>query len=267
VKYFCEMVAHVKQHGLTHYDHVCTGNHSEEDDEAAFFHAVKKAQVFVFAPQNEIPEDLEMAYDELGKVIREKLDSPFAVFSMEVLGQNITVPAPGDKIKVTIHCVLAYELHPKEFAYYVYASLSRIDGIQKIVYSTSTVGSIVNALVYRINSESLGTEKVNKILPLPAKGGRKSSIRKDHVIKRLIHVRPKRDQIATNPLSSRSIDWTHRWFQRGHWRNLVKESLGKDRDGDYCVQGKTWVSECTKGPKDKPIVGKVRFVHTEEKRI
>jgi len=43
-----------------------------------------------------------------------------------------------------------------------------------------------------------------------------------------------------------------RWPVTGHWRCV--EGVGKDVLGNYCVEGKTWVKDCIKGPEDKPIV-------------
>jgi hypothetical protein len=34
---------------------------------------------------------------------------------------------------------------------------------------------------------------------------------------------------------------------RGHWRSINPNSVGKDREGNRCVAGMTWVTECSKG--------------------
>jgi hypothetical protein len=41
------------------------------------------------------------------------------------------------------------------------------------------------------------------------------------------------------------IDWKHSWSVIGHWRKIRR--LGKNRQGDYCVIGRTWVNPSIKG--------------------
>jgi hypothetical protein len=48
-----------------------------------------------------------------------------------------------------------------------------------------------------------------------------------------------------NKKLQRDVDWSHQWEIRGHWR--VCETIGKDRDGIYQVEGYTWVKNHIKG--------------------
>ena len=57
---------------------------------------------------------------------------------------------------------------------------------------------------------------------------------------------------------------------RGHWRHfwLDKENaivdmskIGKDRQDDYCVKGRTWVTESIKGVETLDMLNKVRIVN------
>lgn len=82
----------------------------------------------------------------------------------------------------------------------------------------------------------------------------------------LIHIADKVEYHYTTPAENAEIDWNYVGFWRGHWRAFyVKDShgdnrkddrgwnvvdygkTGKDRQGDYCVSGYTWVVEHTKG--------------------
>lgn len=81
------------------------------------------------------------------------------------------------------------------------------------------------------------------------------------IIKKLIYIRPKRENNSTYPISE-SIDWSHRWVVMGHWRKT--HLLGKDRNGVYCVNGYTWVVPHEKGPEGKPLISdKVRLLRPE----
>jgi hypothetical protein len=66
---------------------------------------------------------------------------------------------------------------------------------------------------------------------------------------------------------SRNIDWSHKWTCSGHWRYFYNqehtvdfEKIGKNRDGDYCERGRTWVSDHVKGPEDAPLIKKTRVI-------
>lgn len=63
--------------------------------------------------------------------------------------------------------------------------------------------------------------------------------------------------------ASHTVDWSHGWTVRGHWRRLPMGKTGKDRSGEYTVSGATWVVPHSK--KDElGIVDKVRKFHMEE---
>lgn len=54
------------------------------------------------------------------------------------------------------------------------------------------------------------------------------------------------------------LRWTHRFWVRGHWRKVPY--VGKNRHGDYCVKGFTWVEPHIKGPENTELVNKIRIV-------
>lgn len=49
---------------------------------------------------------------------------------------------------------------------------------------------------------------------------------------------------------SRTVEWSHRWLTRGHWRNQWYPSEGRHKP--------VWVASYVKGPPDKPFVAKRR---------
>ncbi len=75
----------------------------------------------------------------------------------------------------------------------------------------------------------------------------------------VIHVflsKPK-ESASYQSLNGGTIDWLHSWSVRGHWRKCA--SLGKDREGAYCIPGFTWVKDHVRG--DGPMVEKTRIVY------
>jgi len=104
-----------------------------------------------------------------------------------------------------------------------------------------------------LRRSSLGTERIN--LRIKSKINGVSEFKK---INRIIRICPK-GALQPKPLFSSSIDWSHRWEVRGHWRKF--EGMGKDRLGhSRTVNGFTWVIPHVKGPEDKILVPKIRVV-------
>lgn len=76
----------------------------------------------------------------------------------------------------------------------------------------------------------------------------------------VIHIRRKKNnEKISYKFSGKKIDWAHRWSVRGHWRKF--SGKGKNRSGEYIIDGFTWVMEHTKGPDDAPLVEKTRIFH------
>ena len=50
------------------------------------------------------------------------------------------------------------------------------------------------------------------------------------------------------------VEYCHCWPVRGHWRRLDNpKKRGKNPDGDYVVEGMTWVKPTVRGNKDMPM--------------
>ena len=54
------------------------------------------------------------------------------------------------------------------------------------------------------------------------------------------------------------LEYSHAFKVRGHWRKIDEKSIGKDRNGDYKIEGFTWVTDYVKGEGE--LVNRVRIV-------
>jgi hypothetical protein len=263
MRQFIELVETVKQHGFatleTTEGYVAGLPEPEKADTKKnldfFFSLVEKCQPFVFSRSGEIRELPDMV-DEDGIFLNKNLDAPFECFSIELLDGALTIPSPEQNVHITIHAMLCFEYAPKRFNYfYMWSGRAK----KKRVICSGAMDVLAEAFVQRLNYEKCGVERVREKIRIGS-----GESRRLHIVKRLIHVRPK-SQITETSLSGRSIEWSHRWFVRGHWRKT--NGLGKDREGSYCVEGYTWVSEHEKGPDHLPTIKKVRVVNPASQNV
>ena len=70
--------------------------------------------------------------------------------------------------------------------------------------------------------------------------------------KKIIYCKNKHEKDSDNKYMPIGMEYSHRFLVRGHWRKV--SSLGKDRSGEYCIPGYTWVTEFEKGSKDLPLI-------------
>lgn len=207
-----------------------------------------EVQPIVFEPENVVPQDLgddSMASHGLAHV---HLDAPFKYFSVEMLDGPICSPRDTDEVKLWIDCTIAFEESPNTWSF---LSLCRREEGSQFVFASNAEGPIIDRMLGRLNKEKVGSESVREKIKLGTGQGKKI-----HTIRKIIHVSPKASVVAHT--GTRTIDWTHRFMVRGHWRQ--HNGLGKDREGNYCVSGHTWVSEHIRGPEDAPLISKVRVV-------
>lgn len=283
MEHFLRMIEVVKQQGIKigrdlldipdSKGVLSTNKHSWPNEQ--FFELVEKCQPFVFQLTNNTPEYATITNDD-GKIINMELDAPFPTFSIEMLDGFISVPELGqDKINTYVNCILAHEIAPKHFLYIVYSTwihennkfceCPKCQGktplpghTGEIVFATMCMDGIVERFIKRISLEATGTEHVRRKVKI---GTGKN--KKHHIIRQIVHVMPKKSKEIAQTLIHRSIDWSHRWLVRGHWRKI--DTLGKDREGKYCVNGFTWIKEFEKGPENLPLVKKVRIVNDKTK--
>lgn len=258
-----------------------------------FYGNVGLCQPFVFSVSVDVPlspdlSDVEALRGQVEKL--EPLAAPFKVFSIEMIEGSVTVPRPQDTPKVYTECLMVVEAKSDANAprYFVFA-LSRNEsakdprnkyfvsveaafdtsdlaatgngsiaiklGTGETLMPNSTYMGVIKHFLDRLTNEAAGGERVNERIRVG-----KGSSRRLVQIKKLIHITPKKHKSHYTTQTSRTIEWSHRWFSRGHWRKIADGTLGKDRDGNYCEVGRTWVIESVKGPSNKDIINKVRMV-------
>lgn len=126
---------------------------------------------------------------------------------------------------------------------------------------TFSVGSHIHDLATQLFSVmnqtkrdiSFGIEKVSERVRIGT-----GQNRKQLKIRNLVHLAPKKSAKLYALESKKDIDWSHRWEVRGHWRKIT--GIGKNRYDDYCVKGFTWVVPHSKGPEEKDLVKKTRWI-------
>ncbi len=223
-------------------------------DREKFWERMEAAHLFVFQ-QNDwpLPKDVQVTDNP-------SLAVPFVTCFFENTDKSgIPCPLLLGEGNTKILGVLLYELEPSRFDVYLFISSETAK--PRIFYfphegERGNVMSWINQIwLERLSCSALGVEKPLEKVKLGTGTGQK----RFRSIRYLIRVMPKTQQGHAPPLFSRHIDWTHRWTVRGHWRQ--HEGLGKNRAGDYCVEGHTWVTEHVRGPEDAPLIdSKVRLV-------
>jgi hypothetical protein len=206
-------------------------------------------QPVVFMPTG-ITESIEHRYSDNSHELAETtLDAPFPIFSIEMLDGPITV---GD---ICVWCIIAAEMEPKKFS--VLNLCSDLGRKNFNVAMSQATTPIMDELLKRLNSQkqAVGTEITRSNAIKLNTDGVKQSFR----IRKIVHVVPKKQTEEYETTANRQIDWSHRWWVRGHWRS-IKMGLGKNRNGDYCIANYTWVSEHEKGPEEAPLISKTRLV-------
>jgi hypothetical protein len=252
--YFKKMVKHARQFGVAKADAKTTD---------MFWHMVELNEVFVYTPINKEPEDIHCS-----DCVDIKLDQPFPVWSVEIAGSCITTPQPTDEIQVRTYCLLMKEAEegspPVCFSY---VGVAGEEGEKFFVINLTEASSwlsLAEVYINRLKSEKDGLQEVSEVVMIP-KGKKK----RPHTIRRVFHICPKSSLKTYEKISNTSINWTHQWSVRGTWmhfwldenRSIIDMSrIGKDRQGEYCVPGRTWRVAHIKGPKHLPLVKKVRVV-------
>jgi hypothetical protein len=255
----------------------------------------KRCQPFVFSSVNATPMEVDLSAKaavgtQRSLINLETIDAPFPIFSIEMIDGPITSPRPNDNPVYTDCLMVTENPHADSiFKYFVFA-LSRferpgkepkyfasvditldlkgngdhemtgegmlvLDIEDRKYLPNSVMLEIVRKFLDRLDQEAAGAERVNERIKIRS-AGQKEIVK----IKRLIHVAPKKYKSDYATKTQKEIEWSHRWFSRGHWRKLPEGMLGKNREGDYVEVGRTWVTESIKGPEHKELVSKVRKV-------
>lgn len=231
---------------------------------STFFELIERCQPFVLFPKNKTPVEIaddDYSFDPNDPI----LNAPFRVYSIEMFGDHVSISQPrkGDLVQVFCDCLLACETKPMRFITYAFFHYNdpRTNQIVERVMLTAAFNDILKELTNRIATEDVGFQQINQKVKLGT-----GSNKRFHKIRKVVYVKPKKAVLGEKEeAQSKLVNWTQRWFVRGHWRKT--DTLGKDREGNYSVEGFTWVTEHVKGPEDAPLVKKTRVVQEPKNAV
>lgn len=255
MRHFLDMIDSARTHGITIQrtsDSTPIRRRAVTDEEWGFF---ENCQPFVFSatPLKDKSVSNDLIDDKLGDIE----DAPFPIFSVEIDDPKVmlgSLTGPNRRNEILVMCIMAVEVKPQQFLLYVYVTEDNNPFVRPTVLLTnhSFIMPLLEMYMERMTKEQMGLETSRTNVKLGTGASKKM-----HRIRRIIHVAPK-SVVRKGSESTRSIDWTHRFEVRGHWRK--HEGVGKDRSGNYTVHGWTWVSNHTRGPEHMPLIKKVRTV-------
>lgn len=229
--------------------------HAPEADRTEFWKRFESARIFVFDEQAwPIPDKVD-ATDE------PDLELPFQCSFFENLAQRDGKPwlvsAQG---KAFFAGALIYEISPTRYDLYFLGHFEgSAAGFKVLMFNWepgcgNTMAWVSRIWLDRLRHSVFGVEHVDEKIKIGSGTGQKHV----HRIRHIVRIVPRATKETAGAAFSREIDWTHRWAVRGHWRR--HEGLGKNRAGEYSVEGFTWITEHVRGPEDAPLIEKVRFV-------
>ena len=153
-----------------------------------------------------------------------------------------------------VWCIVFREINPARFAYAVLSSTGenlRVRFGESDYFDKDSTGSVFAQLLIEILSRKdmvTGEERVRETFKRNGKNVK---------FRTIVHIRSQKKENEAPSVYGGPIDWSHRWEVRGHWRAIA--GLGKNRAGEYCVAGHTWVVPHEKGAPGI-AVKKTRFL-------
>ena len=251
MKWFLKTCEVIRAHGVQ-----CSlDGKRREINPKVFDEYLEKVTPIVFMPKNMTPEMLSEENPD-----HQISEAPFQFFSVEMYGDNTPISVPNwtqeEGTRANLYCIVCYESSPHVWGYLALCKGYYEDTHNEfwMVLRVGAVGTILQALIDRLNTGRMGAETVRQTVKIGS--GKDKRI---HRIRQVIYCGPKKNYEKINETVQRNIDWSHRWQVRGHWVKL-EGRLGKNRDGEYVVSGWTWRSQYEKGPEGKPLIKKVRVV-------
>lgn len=220
---------------------------------------IQEANVFVLKIDDNDPgED-----GTIGEDIPLPLTLPFETCWFEPLKGVLATWQNEKGIKVFLKGILLEEKAPGIFNYIAYVETDTTNAVYTLydnddLYDKSPVlkdlayicKNTVALILNKLNQTTVaGLVKNNERIKLKIRGEKHH-----HKIKEIIYIMPKKDRQASIP-GIGQVNWTHRWRVRGHWRKL-EAGIGKNRGGEYCIHGFTWITEFEKGPESAPLIAK-----------
>lgn len=215
-------------------------------------------------------KDIERKFgDQFESDLDDNLDLPFKTCSFEYsdmkFGRKLHIAHQADgstEVEIQIHCMIVNEVAPKKYefwflsrdeatiAYFDYHDMNKNEEA-KILY-LALVNFLRKVYLDQIKNQDIGVAKTNERIKYKIDG-----VKKTKKIKNITYITSSKTKPSTSNNLTINWDYSHRWEVRGHWR--VCKGIGKDRQGEYCVNGFTWVKPHEKGPEDKPLIKKTRI--------
>ena len=215
---------------------------------------IKEAQSFVFFNW----EDSKSFSEDISVL---DLDLPFRVCAFELDAGGLWGKSSSDdgftETYPSIFCLIAEELTPKNIIFYV---LTQVEGQGiKIEWVHNDKDnrerwihykSLVYEFLKKLNGNSHGHQSPRTLVKWKENGEKKQTR-----ITKVIYVRSKNSS-GEVVHKGRAVQWSHAFWVMGHWRDI--SGIGKDRDGNYNVKGKTWVVPHVKNAELGDPVNKIR---------
>ena len=267
-----------------HLEHLIKVAHATKVDIGPF----EKCRPFVFpADYRQVSDRILRELSHFNKIIKveDAYDKkftdvllspmPFEMCSFELAGEPLARIIGTDEFDgrwLDVYCIIASEKTPEQYDFYAYfkGPKSGTGGqigecVMPVLVNDSDdrVKSFHQSFLALIKTFNMALADPGTATALEG-GKRKFKVgsgksRRFVTIKNVIHIYPKKER---NPVIRAAyggpIDFSHRFEVRGHWRRI--DGIGKNRGGEYSVQGFTWVVPHERGPKDKPLVRKTRVV-------
>ena len=187
------------------------------------------------------------------------IDAPFPVFSMEFsTGFSSLAAADNSEIMVTIRCMMIIADYLDPGVHLAMALIQKDAYSDHAVYFAFEELSHVTFMLNKLNRGHLGVVERDTRISWKKPGNPK---KKQGITKQRVFIVA--DQKKSEVGGHRDIQWSHRWNVRGHWRRV--NGIGKNRLGEYCEQGRTWVTHSTKGPAGFPLINKKQHIVKENK--
>jgi hypothetical protein len=236
-----------------------------------FLQVVKETKVFILA--NTITEETEIPYQE--DAHSESFDSPFdyVYLEREPIFYNASYQfspligiRQGDSPDSFIS-IKSFIYDDLKSVFYCYITMQVKSGVGlgcvvKVLQTDELYNEccmVLKTCLQQINSQRIGVESTSEKIRIKRSAGYFT-----HEINQIIHVKNKykykKDSVCIG--EKNPINFSHRFFRRGHWRVTDNPmTLGKDRQGERNQYGRTWVMESTVGDESLPLIdNKIRVV-------
>lgn len=106
------------------------------------------------------------------------------------------------------------------------------------------------AMMAFLNKKEIGHFQIKRSIQFKRKG-----LAPDFVKKLVILANKKYKDRKS--LYNEPIEYLHSWRVMGHWRSIDQNKIGKDREGNYRIVGRTWIKNFIKGKG--PLIEKERI--------